>query len=73
MKLTCHSSGETRWFFNYKYTESIHNGSVLVIESVRNNNSGVYYCYGQYHKKFKYFLAKAKVYIMGELTFCLPN
>ena len=61
----------TRWYFNSPSTEVISEKSFLVFENVNLKHNGYYYCYGKYHTKKAYFLAKVRLKVYGE--FCTNN
>ena len=42
--------------------------NVLKIDKVSNEDGGIYFCFGWYKKKTKYFLAMGNLEVQGKIT-----
>ena len=61
----CKSLKETVWFFNSMQSNSLYSDDPLILNSVTENNQGVYYCYGT-DENSKHFVAKSVLLVYGE-------
>ena len=68
---TCHSSGDTRWYYEEKgtmpITKPIWISDRLVIHNLHQTHSGYYYCYGLYTDIVTHFLARSRMDVFGRL------
>ena len=69
---SCNAVGPLKWYHerlrNFPYSLPISFEQYLVIDSVTKENEGSYFCLGKYPDDSKYFLAKAKLIVEGDLV-----
>lgn len=68
---SCHSSGETRWYFQWAGTlpksDPISRSDKLTINQVKLSDSGYYFCFGLDKSRHAHFLARSRLKIYGDL------
>ena len=67
--LSCHSSDDPKWYFDYTIKEPISRDNPLILNNVKSSNGGNYFCYGSYKDKKRHFLASATLEIYGKFFF----
>lgn len=67
VKLSCHSDGDTQWYYQSTNTFPISTSPIFVIENATFRHTGQYFCYGLYSfHGSKHFLAQTSLKVYGE-------
>ena len=70
MEISCLSLNIVIWFYQSMSTEPIYRFNPLILNPIKIEDHGYYYCYGVYENR-KHFIARITVKVIGKCLY--PN